>query len=348
MSGAANGPAANSLVASSGAADAPAPWRRDDCIEVLTPGALSCIQDLGRSGWRHLGVGHGGALDPRAALLANALVGNRGDAAVLELALHGPSLRLHAPARVAVLGAACELRFDGRPLPAARPLDLPAGTLSIGGMREGVRAWLAVAGGFAVAPVLGSRATDLRGGFGGLDGRALRAGDRLPLGPHRIRADAPRAPSWWIDPDFGLDPHTPIRYLPSRDAARAGLALRLADSGWRVDPASDRQGLRLSGDALEPGEAAGAGVSEPVAPGTIQLPADGRPIVLLADAQTVGGYPRLGHVIAADLPRLAQARPNTKLYLRACDENEARAALRRLEADTARLRWAIADRLGAG
>ena len=323
------------------------PPRRDAWIEVLAPGALSCVQDLGRDGWRHLGVGRGGALDPRCAILANALVGNRADAAVLELTLHGPTLRLHAPARVALLGATCQMRFDGQPLPAARPLDLPAGTLAIGGMRAGVRAWLAVAGGFTVEAALGSRATDLRGGFGGLHGRALRAGDRLPLGPQRALAlDAPRPSGWWIDPDFGLDPHAPIRYRPTESAALAEAAARFGDSGWRVDPASDRQGLRLGGDALEGVVAAASGVSEPVAPGTIQLPADGRPIVLLADAQTVGGYPRLGHVIAADLPRLAQAQPNTKLYFRACDENEARAARAAAAAELARLRWAIVDRLG--
>lgn len=326
-----------------------APPRRDEWIEVLAPGPLSCVQDRGRPGWRHLGVGHGGALDPRCAALANALVGNPADAAVLELTLHGPTLRLRAPLRLALLGADCELRLDGRPLPTARPLDLPAGIVSIGGMRAGVRAWLAVAGGFAVAPVLGSRSTDLRGGFGGLDGRALRAGDRLPLGPppqpSRAEPGAARAPDWWIDPDFGLDPHAPIRYVAS--AALAAAAQGFGDSGWRVDPASNRQGLRLGGDALDMPGAASAGVSEPVAPGTIQVPADGQPIVLLADAQTVGGYPRLGRVIAADLPRLAQARPNTKLYFRACGEDEARAALRRMNSETARLRWAIADRLRA-
>nr|WP_057948073.1 biotin-dependent carboxyltransferase family protein [Lysobacter enzymogenes] len=319
----------------------------EEWIEVIAPGALSCVQDLGRAGWRHLGVGQGGALDPRCARLANALVGNPAEAAVLELTLHGPTLRLRAPTRLALLGAPCELRFDGRPLPAARPLELPAGTVSIGGMRAGVRAWLAVAGGFAVEAALGSSATDLRGGFGGLHGRALRAGDRLPLGPVRPprRVDAPRVPGWWIDPDAGLDPHAPIRYVATAAPALVAAAQRFGDSGWRVDPASNRQGLRLGGEALDTPAAAGAGVSEPVAPGTIQLPADGQPIVLLADAQTVGGYPRLGRIIAADLPRLAQARPNAKLYFRACDEDEAREARRRMDADTARLRWAIADRL---
>ncbi|MEH6419799.1 hypothetical protein V7787_38455, partial [Pseudomonas sp. CGJS7] len=147
---------------------------------------------------------------------------------------------------------------------------------------------------------------------------------------------------------FGLDPQAPIRYRPTQAADLAQAAARFGESGWRVDPASNRQGLRLSGDPLDTGGMGASGVSEPVAPGTIQLPSDGRPIVLLADAQTVGGYPRLGHVIAADLPRLAQAQPNSKLYFRACDEDEARRAQRLAAADLARLRWAIADRVGAG
>lgn len=314
-------------------------------IEVLSAGPLSHVQDLGRTGWRHLGVAAGGALDPGAARLGNALVGNRDDAAVLEFTLQGPTLRLHRPARIAVLGAMCELHFDGQPLPLARPIDLPPGRLSLGGMRDGVRAWLAVSGGFDPPSVLGSRATDLRGGFGGIDGRALRAGDRLPVGAHRaIEALAPRVPGWWIDPGFNHDPRAPIRYLASAAPDLSEAARRFGQTPWRVNPASNRQGLRLDGAALDAPPA--SAVSEPVAPGTIQLPADGRPIVLLADAQTVGGYARLGHVIAADLPRLAQARPNAPVYFAACDAAQAAAALAALRADIARLKIAIQARVG--
>ncbi|MGO1071676.1 biotin-dependent carboxyltransferase family protein [Lysobacter sp. CA199] len=313
-------------------------------IEVIAPGPLSHVQDPGRSGWRHLGVARSGALDPACAALANALVGNGADAAVLEFTLQGPSLRLQRPLRIALMGAACEARFEGQWLPSARPIDLPAGSLSLGGMRTGARAWLAVRGGLDVRRVLGSRATDLRGGFGGIDGRALRAGDRLPVGAHdAVDTAAPRMPSWWIDPEFAHDPQAPIRYLASHAPGLGELAARFGQQSWRVDAASNRQGLRLNGDALAAPES--SGLSEPVAPGTIQLPADGRPIVLLADAQTVGGYPRLGHVIAADLPRLAQARPNAPLYFRACDAGEAAAAARRARAELARLRLAIEARL---
>ncbi|UHQ21744.1 biotin-dependent carboxyltransferase family protein [Lysobacter sp. 5GHs7-4] len=321
--------------------------KRDDaCMEVLNAGPLSLVQDLGRDGWRHLGVGRGGALDPDCAALANALVGNHAGAAVLEFALQGPTLRLPQPLRIAVLGAACEARFDGQALPLARPVGLPAGTLALGGMREGARAWLAVYGGIDVPPVLGSRATDLRGGFGGVDGRALRKGDRLPIGAHTgIDVAAPQATAWWIDPRAGQLAQEPIRYIASEAAAMRSPAQELSRQPWQVHAASNRQGLRLDGAALQAPDA--GGLSEPVAPGTIQLPSDGRPIVLLADAQTVGGYARLGHVIAADLPRLAQLRPNQHLRFRACNAAEAQAAAAAARAQRARLEWAIATRLGA-
>lgn len=318
-------------------------------LEVIAPGPLSHVQDLGRDGWRHLGIARGGALDPGCAALANALVGNDGDAAVLEFTLHGPSLRLPGPLRIAVMGAACDVRFEGEALPQARPIDLPAGELRLGGMRDGVYAWLAVRGGFDLPRVLGSRATDLRGGFGGLDGRALRAGDRLPLGPHiRIDATTPQVPRWWIDPYCEHDRQAPIRYRANHAPAVREAARQFGERVWRVHAASNRQGLRLSGAALTRAAGSGlphGGVSEPVAPGTIQMPPDGQPIVLLADAQTVGGYPRLGHVIAADLPRLAQAGPNAGLRFRACDAAEAAVAARTARAEIARLRLAIDARL---
>jgi len=319
----------------------------DAAIEVLAPGPLSSVQDQGRYGWRHLGVARSGALDPDLAALANRLVGNDADAAVLELCLHGPQLRLLRPLRLALLGATVDLRFDGRPrLAMGRPIDLPTGELRLGGLRGGVRAWLAVAGGFAAPLALGSRSTDLRGGFGGCAGRALRAGDRLALGVAALPAiDAPRGSSWWVDPEFDPPDLSPIRYRALPTPALAEAQARFVAQAWRVAAASDRQGLRLNGEALPP--PAAAGVSEPVAPGTVQLPPDGQPIVLLADAQTVGGYARLGHVIAADLPRLAQAGPNARLRFRACDAAEAAAAWRERQQRLARLRVAVDARLRA-
>lgn len=290
------------------------PW------EVIAPGALTTVQDRGREGWRHLGVSRAGALDPEAAAVANRLLGNDPDAAVLELTLQGPTLKLAEPATIAIVGAMIAATSNGHLLPGQRPLAVPAGELKLGGIREGIRAWLSVAGGFDLPAILGSRSTDLRGGFGGKEGRALRAGDLLPLGKS-APADtaAPQSAAWWIgadDYDCGIA--RPLRYVSSGHPAAAALAER----AWSVSADANRQGMRLRGEPLP--SIPHHNVSEPVAVGCIQLPTDGQPIILLADAQTVGGYPRLGYVIAADLPRLAQAGPGALLAFTAIGMEEAR------------------------
>lgn len=304
-------------------------------LRVLSPGLQTTVQDLGRPGWRHLGVSLAGALDPALAALANRLVGNDDEAAVLELTLHGPKLQLLRPLRLALAGARVQARFDGIELPGERPIDLPAGTLELGPLQRGARAWLALAGGVDVPPVLGSRSTDLRGGFGGCRGRELRRGDELALlSPPTLDCERPRIAHWWVEPGDARDPAgspATIRYRPATGTETDAFET----NEWRVSPQSNRQGLRLEGERL-PAETA-SGVSAPVAPGTIQLPADGQPIVLLADAQTVGGYARLGHVIAADLPRLAQCVPGDRLRFRPCDEQAARAAACRQRTQMARM-----------
>ncbi|GAB3353177.1 hypothetical protein GCM10027430_19300 [Lysobacter tyrosinilyticus] len=165
--------------------------------------------------------------------------------------------------------------------------------------------------------MLGSRSTDLRGGFGGHEGRALRAGDELGLRiRHELACMKPRSPKWWVDPHFD-ERGVPVRYVPSPHAGGALLDAR----AWKVGNRSNRQGMRLEGPTLD--NARPEEISAPVAPGTIQLPPDGQPIVLLADAQTVGGYPRLGHIIGADLPRLAQLRPGDFVRFQSCDPKTA-------------------------
>ena len=312
-------------------------------IEVISPGLLTTVQDAGRFGHRALGVGVSGALDGYSREVANRLVGNPGNAAILEITLQGPTLRFLRAAR-SLCGAPIDARASDREIPGWRPIDLPAGTeLQLGSCRNGCRATLAVAGGIDVPLVLGSRSTDLRGGFGGIEGRALRAGDRLPLAAPGV-ATSLAIPSLWIDPapDLEFPGEATLRLLPGRDAVAGGDAW--LSERYVVSAASNRQGLRLQGPPLRV-EDTDERISEPVAPGTVQLPPDGQPIVLLADAQTVGGYPRIGHVVTADLPRLAQLRPGDRLRFEAVDPAAARQLACQQRQRLARIALAIEQRL---
>lgn len=318
-------------------------------VQVLEAGLESTVQDDGRHGWRHLGVGSAGALDRYSMVVANLLVGNAVDAPVIEAALAGPALRFDRAARIALCGATAHARVGGTAIPDWRPVDLPAGSeLHVGRCSAGARVTLAIAGGWSVPQVLGSASTDLRGGFGGVRGRPLAAGERLLVGRSAESGSRTlRIAPWWIDPAPDLDFTAPavIRVLPGHDATEPADAL--CAGAWRVAAASNRQGLRLQGTplALEPGAApVSQRITEPVAPGTVQLPADGQPLVLLADAQSHGGYPRIGHVIACDLPRLAQLRPGDTVRFQPCTAVEA-ARLRREQASRlARIALAIAGR----
>lgn len=315
-------------------------------VHVLSPGLLTTVQDAGRGGHRHLGVGLAGAVDGLSHALANRLVGNRGECATLEITLHGPRLRFDRAARIALCGARIDAHVGPVEIPAWRPVDLAAGSvLDLGACRRGARAYLAVAGGFAVPAVLGSLGTDLRGGFGGMRGRVLAAGDVLPVAASHARDIAAlRIAPWWIDPAPDLDFATPcvVRVLPGSDPTQPEEAW--LERGWQVAAASDRQGLRLSGEPVRIADARER-ISEPVLPGTVQLPSDGQPIVLLADAQTHGGYPRIGHAIRADWPRLAQLRPGDTLRFEPCTPARARALLDVQRQRSARIAMAIDRRL---
>lgn len=312
-------------------------------IRVLAPGALTTVQDGGRAGCRALGVGCAGALDPYAFAIANLLVGNAADAPALEVTLAGPRLQFDSGARIAICGAQIDARVGDSPIPGWRPIALPPGSvLSIGGCRDGARAYVAFAGGIRVEAVLGSASTDLRGGFGGIAGRALVAGDFFDIGGETSVDDVQIA-RWWIDPSPEYDPAdiTLVRVLAGRDATSPSDGLCGRD--WRVAAASNRQGLRLEGMPLRIADARER-ISEPVAPGTVQLPPDGAPIVLLADAQTHGGYPRIGHAIRADWPRLAQLRPGGRLRFLPCSQEQASQARREQTQRLARIALAIEAR----
>lgn len=291
-------------------------------IEILSPGILASVQDMGRRGYRDLGVGVAGAMDAEALRIGNMLVGNDDTLAGIEFTLGGFAVRFTADTVFALTGADTGARLDGEPVPTWWVRRARAGQELRAGMAErGMRTMLCLAGGIDVPAVLGARATDLKAAFGGHEGRALRAGDRLSLGA----AEPPAIPLR----GFGLDAtrlglltprnaETVLRFLPAAEwslisqAAREGL---MAQS-WTLRSDSNRMGYRFDGAALS-FERSFELLSHGILPGTIQLPPDGVPVIQCNDANTCGGYPKLGVVIEADLPRLAQLRLGTALRFEA-------------------------------
>jgi biotin-dependent carboxylase-like uncharacterized protein len=277
----------------------------DRALAVVRAGALTTIQDRGRPGHAHLGVPRSGALDAPAAALANRLVGNPVEAAVLETTLNGCALRPRSVVTVAVTGAPCPVTVNGRPAPWGAPVRVPAGALlDIGPARAGVRSYVAVAGAVTVDPVLGSRSTDLLSGLGP---PPLTDGTVLPLGrPDGVHTRVD------VVPHPGPPSELVLRVTPGpRDDWFTASALRtLATGTYRVSSASNRIGLRTEGPSLERAVSDEL-PSEGMVLGAVQVPPDGRPVVFLADHPTTGGYPVIAVVRGADLPAAAQAVPGT-------------------------------------
>jgi antagonist of KipI len=306
-------------------------------IRVLRPGLLTTVQDHGRRGLQHLGVVPGGAMDGIALSLANALVGNSRDQPALEITVLGPELLVQDEALVALCGAEMEASADGEPFPADRPVLVAAGTrLSIRMAMRGVRAYFAVAGGFALDPVLGSTSTYLAGRFGGLEGRALKRDDVLPLARDVAELSARRYAALsrqarrgrlrtvrWSAPPLTLPDREPIvvHAMEGHHFAAFEPASQHAffDAVWRVAPDSNRMGYRLAGPELvRAGDSRGEILSGPTALGTVQVPSNGSPILLMADHQTTGGYPRIAEIASADVPRVAQIAPGGRLHFARC------------------------------
>lgn len=296
-------------------------------VSVIKPGMLTTIQDLGRWGFQSRGVPVAGPMDPVSHRLANALVGNSRDAALLEVTLLGPELEFEDERLVAVAGAEFDLSLDLRQVPSHAPFTVAAGSrLRFGARRLGARAYLAVSGGITVAPTLGSRSTHLASAMGGVGGRALIAGDRLPLGdPSRIHGMA-LAPQ---DAVVALpDHHAAIRVLPGPQAEYfAPDALDVLRSApYVVAHNSDRMGFRLEGPRLT--HARGADIISDATPlGVLQIPASGQPILLMADRQTTGGYPKIATVITADMTIAGQLAPADTITFVVCTPHDALTAL---------------------
>ncbi|HEX5041826.1 MAG TPA: biotin-dependent carboxyltransferase family protein [Candidatus Polarisedimenticolaceae bacterium] len=298
-------------------------------IRVLAPGFLTTVQDLGRFGHGEEGVSAAGAADPLALRVGNRLLGNPEGAPALEMTLTGGTFAFDSGGEAVLSGSHFGATLDGIPVaPWICFQARPGQTLVVGPTREGARAYLCVRGGIDVPRVLGSASTHLLTGIGGVEGRPLRTGDRLVLGPE------PAAPVRPVDLDrlHALRGRGPVRFTPGPQADwfEPEAHVRLATAGWSVLEGSDRTGLRLDGPSL-PRRVMEELPTEGAPLGAIQVPRDGGPIVLFVDHQTTGGYPRIGNVIAVDLARLGQLRPRDIVRLQPVDFEQARELLLRQE-----------------
>jgi biotin-dependent carboxylase-like uncharacterized protein len=299
-------------------------------IRVIRPGLLTTIQDAGRWGFQARGVPVAGPMDLVSHRIANALVGNDPAAATLEITLLGPELEFESERVIAVTGADFDLALDGRPARTNAPFLVASGShLQFLARKKGTRAYLAVSGGVATPVVLGSRATHLVSAMGGQEGRAIRAGDRVPLGTSAVGAtslhalDAPVVPL----PD-GPESIVTLRVLPGpQDDYFTPDALgALQSAPYIVGANSDRMGFRLDGPRLT--HSRGADIISDATPlGVLQVPASGQPILLMADRQTTGGSPKIATVISADMSAAGQLGPGDTVSFVACTPREAMAAL---------------------
>ena len=300
-------------------------------VRVIRPGLLTTVQDRGRWGFQSRGVSVAGPMDAYAHRLANVLVANADDAATLEVTWVGPELEFDDERMIAVSGAEFEVAVDGRRVPMDQACVVARGArLAFGPRLRGTRAYVAIAGGIAVTPVFGSRATHVGTRLGGLDGRALQAGDRLPLAAKRggTPFSKRRRPLSGQALRPVPDGHALVRVLagPQDDYFTHAALRELQTSPYAIGQHSDRMGFRLEGTRL--GHARGADIISDATPmGAVQVPASGLPILLMADRQTTGGYPKIATVITADLGLAGQLGPGDTISFAVCSPAEALAAL---------------------
>lgn len=299
-------------------------------LSIRKSGLQTAVQDLGRTGFQRYGVIASGVMDPFAHRIANLLAGNAETSPTLEIALSGPVIEFETDHYIAICGGDLSPSLDGQPLAMWRGHFVQKGSvLSFGEPKRGARSYLAVAGSFDVPPVMDSHSTYLRAGIGGFEGRALKNGDilkTLPIAPERMNAlknQNAQTPDWLIPP-ARYHEQPVVRMMPGRQYALFNEAsrTRIFEETFTVSANSDRMGYRLEGPelALEKQEEL---ISEAVAFGSVQVPADGNPIVLLADRQTTGGYPKIGQVASVDLPLVSQLKPGESLKFRYISTDDA-------------------------
>lgn len=295
-------------------------------IQVQAPGLFTTVQDLGREGFGPMGVSPSGAADPISLRVGNRLVGNPESAAALEMTLLGGEFLFPQGAVVALAGSDFGATLDREPLsPWISAQPLPGQTLRLGPTRSGARSYLCVHGGIAVKPFLGSASTHILSGLGGLDGRPLRKGDVLNIGPatsaFRKRTLAPQALEL-------LSPRKVLRVTPGPQSDRfpASSQNLFYSAAYRVAEESNRMGLRLEGPPI-PETSGGHMISEGVSLGAIQIPHGGQPIILFVEQQTTGGYPKIANVISADIAGVGQLRPRDEIRFERVDWETARSLL---------------------
>lgn len=306
-------------------------------LRIRSPGLFTTVQDAGRPGFAALGVPCGGAADQLSLRAGNRMLGNDDDAAALECTLTGPVIEFEGAATIALTGAACGASLDGNPAPMWREVAVRAGqVLTLGAMIGGCRAYVCIRGGVDVPLVMRSRATLPSAGFGGLEGRALRAGDVLTIGSseQRVAREESRAEEWASE----VIARRTLRVIAaqSNDPLPRAVIDSVLDATWRIGDRSDRTGVRLEGEAvafLHGGRLASEGMPH----GAVQLPESGLPIILGVDRPTTGGYPLAGCIISADLPALGQLRPRDIVRFQSVALDEAR--LLALEQAAAFDRW---------
>lgn len=301
-------------------------------ITVQKPGLLTTVQDLGRRGRQRFGVTVGGAMDPLALRIANILLGNQEGAAGLEITVLGPKLQFQSEMSFIITGAELSPRLDGASLSNWKPYRATAGSvLEFGRCVLGCRAYVAVSGGIDVPEVLGSRSTFLKGEFGGYHGRPLRAGDELQTGDELQKLEGSGLDinsDTWFDRDLTFASNyslaEPIRLTlgPQDDRFTENAFQALVSGEYQITTDSDRMGYRLKGPELEHVDNADI-ISDYIACGSIQVPKNGQPIILMADRQTSGGYTKIGTVIKVDIPRLAQAKPGNRIQFQIVSADEA-------------------------
>jgi len=310
---------------------------------VTRAGFLTSVQDLARTGFRQFGVSTSGALDPFALRVANLLVANDEGAAGLEVTFGGLQLRFEDERIVAWCGGEFDVQIGSRVLPAGHVAYLQRGDeLNFRRPEIGCRCWLAISGGIDVPMVLGSRSTDLRANFGGFEGRALRDGDVLPLHTSPGSPVPTTGISSWTAPHDWASPasrYPNLRFIRGMDWTRFNDSMiqRFTGDEFSVSPDSDRMGVRLNGPELKRRDETDL-ISEAVAPGTIQVPPSGKPILLLGDCQTIGGYPKIAHVITVDLGIAAQLRAGDRVRFSEVSLQDAHRLLIERERDLDRFR----------